>query len=490
MYSNFLIGFFAKRGDWVKKNRKTTMVVLFLGFILYWNMFFSIQVFAQEQVSKEATFFLTHINQYRTKTGIPPLEWNENLYRGAENHVTYMQYHKVFQQQQQKYKQYFTGAYPWNRAAYFRYKHPMVVEFIGKDKEISIKRLDSFIENPYDRIFWLSPEYMHMVFAYKNEYSSFLLGGEKVKEDQVVVYPGEQQKEVPTLWVDEKGQKSNGYPITLAYYSTKTIETVEVIQVQMKDQLTGRFIDTRIEAPKTNPYLVNGIVIIPTSELQHDRTYQVQAMVKVVFNRQDFKVIKKNWIFSTIPVNDSKMKDTIGHWSEEIVHNFYKKGIVEPRQNTFFYPDQSISRQEFAKMIAKAFHLPDPKRKQTIFKDVSKNNPYEKYIHMVQEQEFMQGSEYLFQPLHSLTREEGVVIVMRIYEQLKNTKKITSIRIQKNVPSFSDMRKVSPWAQGSIIEAQKIGIIQGRQNNEFQPKAAMTRAEAATLLYRLLERTE
>ena len=83
-----------------------------------------------------------------------------------------------------------------DRTAYFGYRYPLVMEFNGKNLRKDAQRIDTFIKNPYERIFWLSPEYKHMVFASTGSYSSFLLGGEKVQKDQIVVYPGHKQKDV------------------------------------------------------------------------------------------------------------------------------------------------------------------------------------------------------------------------------------------------------------------------------------------------------
>lgn len=462
----------------VQKHSKKIRAILVI-FVLFCSFLCSDHVVAKTQGKEFSSLFLTRINEYRQKAGISNLTWDDNLYQAAENHTKYMSYHQVFQTQQQKYSKYFSGVYPMDRTAYFGYRYPLVMEFNGKNLRKDAQRIDTFIKNPYERIFWLSPEYKHMVFASTGSYSSFLLGGEKVQKDQIVVYPGHKQKDV---LIDDA--------ISLAYYSKNAIQTLEEVQVKMKDILTGRSIEVKVDTPKNNEYLMNGIVITPTSKLQYDRTYQVEAKAKVIFSKGESKVISKSWNFTTIPANNSKMNDTIGHWSEEMVHQFYKKGIVEPKKGTYFYPDALITRQEFAKMIAKAFHLPEPKEKQTFFSDISKNNPYEKYIYMVQEQEWMNGFGSSFYPTRSLTREEGIVIVMRAYEQLQQNKKNTTVTTMRNKKEFSDIRQVSSWARDSIIGAQKINLLQGRNQNKCYPKEKMTRAEAVTLLYRLLELTE
>jgi hypothetical protein len=52
--------------------------------------------------------------------------------------------------------------------------------------------------------------------------------------------------------------------------------------------------------------------------------------------------------------------------------------------------------------------------------------------------------------------------------------------------AFADDETISDWAADAVYEIQSIGLIQGKENNLFDPQGTSTRAEAATVLYNLI----
>ncbi|QTH46887.1 S-layer homology domain-containing protein [Cohnella sp. LGH] len=53
--------------------------------------------------------------------------------------------------------------------------------------------------------------------------------------------------------------------------------------------------------------------------------------------------------------------------------------------------------------------------------------------------------------------------------------------------SFADDKDIPSWAKASIEEIRKLGIMQGRGNDRFEPGATATRAEAVVTILRLLD---
>ncbi|WP_038068691.1 S-layer homology domain-containing protein, partial [Thermoanaerobacterium aotearoense] len=54
---------------------------------------------------------------------------------------------------------------------------------------------------------------------------------------------------------------------------------------------------------------------------------------------------------------------------------------------------------------------------------------------------------------------------------------------------FSDDKSISDWARNVVANAAKLGIVNGEPNNVFEPKGNATRAEAAAIIYGLLEKS-
>ncbi|HHW00656.1 MAG TPA: S-layer homology domain-containing protein, partial [Clostridiaceae bacterium] len=58
-----------------------------------------------------------------------------------------------------------------------------------------------------------------------------------------------------------------------------------------------------------------------------------------------------------------------------------------------------------------------------------------------------------------------------------------------NVVPFTDEAEISGYAKEAVAAIQKAGIIKGTGDGRFAPKNNATRAEAAVIIYRLLNRT-
>lgn len=52
---------------------------------------------------------------------------------------------------------------------------------------------------------------------------------------------------------------------------------------------------------------------------------------------------------------------------------------------------------------------------------------------------------------------------------------------------FADDKDIPEWAKGAVAAIKKSGYIEGKGSNKFDPNAKMTRAEAVTVLLKLLE---
>lgn len=55
---------------------------------------------------------------------------------------------------------------------------------------------------------------------------------------------------------------------------------------------------------------------------------------------------------------------------------------------------------------------------------------------------------------------------------------------------FVDQASIGEWAEGAVKTVYGRGLMIGRAGDQFQPTATATRAEAATLIDRLLQEME
>ena len=81
----------------------------------------------------------------------------------------------------------------------------------------------------------------------------------------------------------------------------------------------------------------------------------------------------------------------------------------------------------------------------------------------------------------NITREDAATLVWRLAEK----KRIKPAATEKD--SFNDLDKTADYAKEAVSFLQKADIVQGDDDGNYNPKASLTRAEAAVLLYRLMQ---
>ncbi|MDT9725742.1 S-layer homology domain-containing protein [Xylanibacillus composti] len=58
---------------------------------------------------------------------------------------------------------------------------------------------------------------------------------------------------------------------------------------------------------------------------------------------------------------------------------------------------------------------------------------------------------------------------------------------RQSYAAFADANSISAWALEDVQTAQELGLLQGRERNQFAPKAAVNRAEGAQAIWQLLQ---
>ena len=117
------------------------------------------------------------------------------------------------------------------------------------------------------------------------------------------------------------------------------------------------------------------------------------------------------------------------------------------------------------------------------FEDVQQSAYYAPYVDWAVKNGIVKGmSEKTFAPNSAVTREQMAVM---IYAYLKANNKVLP---EKNTEvNFADASKISGYAADAVKAMCKADLLKGRDGNVFDPSAAVTRAEAATIFSRLLD---
>jgi hypothetical protein len=165
------------------------------------------------------------------------------------------------------------------------------------------------------------------------------------------------------------------------------------------------------------------------------------------------------------------------HWARGQIVYATTLGIVEGYPDGNFYPNNPVTRGEFATWLAKVKKLPVSSLKSDVFFDVPKEHWRAPFIKAVTDAGYMASfSKELFGIDEPITRREAADVAVKS-EGLGIIARIT--------PLFRDVSQQEVGA-APIYTAQEKGLVIG-VNPElpiYDPERAITRAEAATLISR------
>jgi PKD repeat protein len=179
------------------------------------------------------------------------------------------------------------------------------------------------------------------------------------------------------------------------------------------------------------------------------------------------------------------VKNSAGHESEfftkikvheesESLQLLRRKGIITSEDN----PDKLLTRSEFAQMIVKATKIRAVRPRNQQFTDISVSDRNAPYIAAVSARGWISPkADFAWQPEGSVNRAEASkVIVSALYPYVAET----SASQLKDIP-------VGAWYArfaNVVVEGDLLDI----QNNEFRPAQAMTKAEAARMIAKLIQK--
>ena len=177
------------------------------------------------------------------------------------------------------------------------------------------------------------------------------------------------------------------------------------------------------------------------------------------------------------------------HWANEYVDILLGKHITEGVDQNHFAPEEAVTRAQFAAFIVKTLDIELETNHRGIFKDVESNSWYELYVESAAKAGLIEGvGDNNFAPNKEITREEMTVMIMRAYSHISDIN--IGEEAKRSTAKFDDVDKVSNWALDYMLAAQANGIISGMTDTTLEPRGTASRAQAAKLLVKLLNKDE
>ncbi|MBX6378891.1 MAG: S-layer homology domain-containing protein, partial [Clostridia bacterium] len=165
------------------------------------------------------------------------------------------------------------------------------------------------------------------------------------------------------------------------------------------------------------------------------------------------------------------------HWAWEAVRGLAVRGALDGYPDGSFRPGAAISRAEFVKALALALRWQLPAVAQTNFRDVGRGDWFASYVAVAAGAGLVTGDAGLFRPQDPIQRQEVAAVVARYLHLGEGA-----------APSVRDLPRVAPWARAAVAGVLDSGIMTGYPDGTFRPEASITRAEAAAVLMRVLQR--
>lgn len=167
------------------------------------------------------------------------------------------------------------------------------------------------------------------------------------------------------------------------------------------------------------------------------------------------------------------------HWAFDSINYLRWNDILTGEADGNFYPERLVTRAEFLKMLCEAYGITGDSSK--VFDDVSNEDWYAGYVAAAFYAGLISGYENKFLPDSVITREDAVVMLFRFAD--KNGDVFTA---DKEL-NFTDNDIIHEYALEAVRAFSEAGIIHGMDDGSFAPLDGSTRAQAAVMIYRVIQ---
>ena len=175
------------------------------------------------------------------------------------------------------------------------------------------------------------------------------------------------------------------------------------------------------------------------------------------------------------PETNKLLNDIKGHWAEEAIAALYDKNILSGTGNGTYEPDRTVTRSEIVKMLMSCDEVKTAEY-NGIFDDVDKNDWFAGFVQAAFDKGLLSADVY-FRPNDGVTRQEAAKLIAMF----------KVLEFAETNPKYSDVDSISEWAMPYVAAVTEGGFMNGDDLGNFMPLKQLTRAEAATIIWRLIK---
>lgn len=180
-----------------------------------------------------------------------------------------------------------------------------------------------------------------------------------------------------------------------------------------------------------------------------------------------------------------KYSDTANHWGEEYIDFVSARGLFGGTTPTEFSPEDTMTRAMFITVLGRmhSVEISQYEGKNSFFDDVDTAQYYAPYAQWAAENGIINTmTDKSFHPDAPIMRKDMAQIISAYINRYSYELQQVSDEI-----NFSDIANLEAESQQSIQNIQRLGIINGKGENRFDPEGSSTRAEVSAVMARLIK---
>ncbi len=177
-----------------------------------------------------------------------------------------------------------------------------------------------------------------------------------------------------------------------------------------------------------------------------------------------------------ITASSDEFNDISSSWAKIEITVLKEKNIVNGDENGNFNPDDKVTRAEFVAMLDRAGKIPSG-GEQSEFSDVNNADWFYENVKKASSSGIVTGDNGAFYPNNAITRQEIALILSRI----------TQSDVNFDISNIKDYHNISDWAKDGVSKVYALSVMQGDTDGNFRPLDSVTRAEAAAVIYRIIQ---
>ncbi|TMV48360.1 S-layer homology domain-containing protein [Paenibacillus mesophilus] len=215
-------------------------------------------------------------------------------------------------------------------------------------------------------------------------------------------------------------------------------------------------------------------------------TFEFVAAEKVQIDDVWYVMIRShsNSVY-VVAENTVSFTDVHNHWSGSFVRLAAAKGLVDGVGDGLYDPDRTVTRAEFTAMLIRALGRGKSTANTAPYHDVKSGAWYFEAVVKAKELGLLKYvTDNSFKPDQPLTREEMASMLATVI----SLEKLLNIKERVSLNGYKDIGKVDKAYLDDVRTMVTLQIMTGTDEGTFNPKGETTRAQAAVVFIRTLQK--